>query len=246
MTLSEEFNSRCGRNRAPDTVIALAHFLLQRLCGATAIYVWFGRAHVRYESIVDCFADSGEIDMPAKFHGGLAGKERHVRSRSRAARMYTQQWLSEYMEPEEELERPKRPIPIRWGRAGFASAGETQSRLQFEPTTFFSSTFSSDLPAGHEPEAAPLLISAGENTVAAEDEVLEDQVCKSSANEFALSATPSVQRTIASTSEKRGGNFASKSVRKDREVAGFIVGCFVGSAIAAVLLIALRFAFVSS
>jgi len=52
--------------------------------------------------------------MPTvKLHGGLHGKERRIRERGRASRMYTQQWIDEFLEPEEISERPRKPIPVR-------------------------------------------------------------------------------------------------------------------------------------
>lgn len=51
--------------------------------------------------------------MNATRYNGLAGKARRVRTVSRAHRLYVQQLLDEYLEPEVDEAEPQRYIPIR-------------------------------------------------------------------------------------------------------------------------------------
>lgn len=53
--------------------------------------------------------------MRNETYGGLAGQSRRVRYRNRADRLYTQQLIEEYLEPEDETDRE---IPIK-GRSDF-------------------------------------------------------------------------------------------------------------------------------
>ncbi len=64
---------------------------------------------------------------------GLSGKARRNRSRGRAARLYTQQMIDEYLEDKPGESRPKRFIPIR-GRSEFLPSAKCPgSEVRDEP-----------------------------------------------------------------------------------------------------------------
>jgi len=56
--------------------------------------------------------------MNAVAPGGLAGKARCARDRNRAARMYLQQVIDEYLDPDHDGRYPRWPVPIG-GRSDF-------------------------------------------------------------------------------------------------------------------------------
>lgn len=51
--------------------------------------------------------------MQTTIYGGLNGKARTLRSRNRATRMYAQQLLEDYFDPDPIADRPDRYIPVR-------------------------------------------------------------------------------------------------------------------------------------
>ncbi len=59
--------------------------------------------------------------MQSKTRGGLFGKERMLRSQRRASRMYAQQLLDDYLDPETSESQRERHIPIR-SRSDFLPA----------------------------------------------------------------------------------------------------------------------------
>lgn len=65
--------------------------------------------------------------MPQGMQGGLSGKARKNHSMSRGQRMYTQQWIEEFMEPGEAELVPERIIPVKP-----IEAGSEDSRYAYE------------------------------------------------------------------------------------------------------------------
>src|SRR5256885_516947 len=97
--------------RIPDS------FVMERFCfirGETGPATINRMALVRWLIEKKTSRRAGRKNMPnVEFHGGLAGKARRVRERGRVSRLYTQQWIDEYLDPQEQHEKLRRPIPIR-------------------------------------------------------------------------------------------------------------------------------------
>lgn len=66
-------------------------------------------------------------------HNGLAGKARRARDLNRVTRMYAQQMIDEYLYPNSDTWRPERYIPIR-GRSEFLPSAAFLNDEQAAPT----------------------------------------------------------------------------------------------------------------
>lgn len=180
--------------------------------------------------------------MPkVEFHGGLAGKARRVRERGRASRLYTQQWIDDYLDPEEQRERPRRPIPIR-------------ARSEFLPSMFDVSIEEREADrrdVSHSPsDTNETLVFQFPSSIEQPIESAASQSQRAVQILSAPNAPPLRQPTVESlpferSSKRRPWSPANRRpavVNEDGDRRGFIFGCLLGSAAAAVLLLAVRFA----
>jgi len=95
---------------------------------------------IRRDDIIQVL--SGKFNMPNRHGGrsmedtrynGLAGKARRTRDLNRVTRMYAQQMIDEYLYPDPDSGRPERYIPIR-GRSEFLPSAAFISEDQDAPT----------------------------------------------------------------------------------------------------------------
>ena len=152
-------------------------------------------------------------------YNGLAGKARRARDLSRASRMYAQHMIDEYMYPESDTWRPQRFIPIR-GRSEFLPSA---AFVREEPSTLTHRQLELPLTAG---------------TVAAPPS----------------SAEPTPERTLPEhvvgprrDSVIRPPRTPFRPVRRRKPSSpftpgGFLFGCALGSAAAAVVLLVIQLA----
>lgn len=152
-------------------------------------------------------------------YNGLAGKARRARDLNRATRMYSQQMIEEYLYPEPDTWRPERYIPIR-GRSEFLPSAAFFSEDQDAPTQR-----QLDLPllaAGPARESAPPHQTV-ERLAAVEvaDEPRRDSVIRPPKSPF----QPTPQRKQSPITP-----------------GGFLFGCALGSAAAAMVLLVVQLA----
>ena len=153
---------------------------------------------------------------------GLAGKARRARDLTRATRMYSQQMIEEYLYPEPDTWRPARYIPIR-------------GRSEFLPSAAF---FSEDQDAPTQGQLELPLLAAGP---ARESAPPDQTVERSSAVKVADDPRrDSVIRPLKSP-------YQPTPQRKQQQQSpfspgGFLFGCALGSAAAAMVLLVVQFA----
>lgn len=154
-------------------------------------------------------------------YNGLAGKARRARDLNRITRMYAQQMIDEYLYPDPDPVRPERYIPIR-GRSEFLPSAALISEDQDAPTQR-----QLELP----------LISAG----AARERTLPDETVERSTS-VAVADVPrrdSVIRPLRAP-------FQPMKRRKQKQSpftpGGFLFGCALGSAAAAMVLLVVQLA----
>jgi hypothetical protein len=152
-------------------------------------------------------------------YNGLAGKARRARDLSRASRMHAQQIIEEYLYTESDAWRPPRFIPIR-GRSEFlpsaAFVGEATSALRHRQL---------ELP----------LAAGTVTTLPAPDETARERTLPE----------PVVQPRRDSVIRPRRAPFRPVQRRKQSSPftpGGFLFGCALGSAAAAVVLLVVQLA----
>ncbi len=163
--------------------------------------------------------------MQTARHQGLAGKARRRRDFGRAHRLHTQQLIEEYLESDGELSRPERFIPVR-------------TRGEFFPTAAPALT---DDEAGENAQLELRLPGDTRDPVESTPlQKLAEVVERSSAEDAPAEPTTRVQPNVIRP-VRRG--FEPTYRRRPPHPAipkGFLVGCALGSAVAAVLLVAVR------
>lgn len=173
---------------------------------------------------------SGKFNMPNRHGGrsmedtrynGLAGKARRARDLNRVTRMYTQQMIDDYLYPDSDPWRPERYIPIR-------------GRSEFLPSAAFISE-DQDAPTQRQLEL-PLIAAE-----AAHESTLPDQtVERSTAVEVADEPRgDSVIRPLRAPLQPMQRRKQKQSPFTPR---GFLFGCALGSAAAAMVLLVVQLA----
>ena len=150
-------------------------------------------------------------------YNGLAGKARRARDLSRASRMYAQHMIDEYMYPESDTWRPQRFIPVR-GRSEFLPSA---AFVREEPGTLAHRQLELPLTA----VAAPLPVAGPTPERTLPEPVVEpsrDSVIRPPRTPF----RPVRRRKPSSPFTPRG----------------FLFGCALGSAAAAVVLLVVQLA----
>ncbi len=158
--------------------------------------------------------------MQAVKHGGLSGKARRVRHRNRAARLHTQQMIEEYFEPGGATMTSDRYIPIR-GRSDFLPSVTQHDGV---------------LPAGADSQLElPLTTSASDKSVARPEQ--EPDTTADAAIRF-----PRDDRRTAEFDPHRLDPARTKGGRPAGTftMGGFLVGCAIGSAAAALVLLVVQ------
>jgi len=151
-------------------------------------------------------------------YNGLAGKARRARDLSRASRMHAQQIIDEYLYPESDAWRPQRFIPIR-GRSEFLPSA---AFIREEPSTLTHRQLELPLAAA----AVATLPSHDETTP---ERTLPEPVVQPRDSVIRPPRTPfrPIQRRKPSSPFTPGG---------------FLFGCALGSAAAAVVLLVVQLA----
>lgn len=163
--------------------------------------------------------------MERVWQGGLSGKARRVRNRSRAARLHAQQMIEEYAEPDPLAGHRDRYIPIR-GRSEFLPSVAQASvpaarpdRRQMElPFTSAAKTNVTVRPATVVSPAPP---------------------CDTRPKADAVIRPPCTAGKVGALPFKPPEQFGHARRRK-YTISGFLVGCAMGSAAAAVALFVVR------
>ncbi len=154
-------------------------------------------------------------------YNGLAGKARRARDLNRVTRMYAQQMIDEYLYPDPDPVRPERYIPIR-GRSEFLPSAAFICEDQDAPAQR-----QLELPlsaAATARESSPPDLTVKRSTaVEVADEPLRDSVIRP-----LRAAFPPMQRRKQKQSPFTPG--------------GFLFGCALGSAAAAMLLLVVQLA----
>ena len=145
-------------------------------------------------------------------YSGLAGKARRVRHLNRVTRMYAQQLIDEYLYPDSDTWRPERYIPIR-------------SRNEFLPTVASISN-EQNVPTQRQLELP--LIAAGASA--------ERSTGVKTAEEPLRNTVIRPPRTCFQPTLRR------KQKQSPFTPGGFLFGCALGSAAAAVVLLAVQIA----
>jgi len=152
-------------------------------------------------------------------YNGLAGKARRTRYLNRARRMYAQQMIEEYLYPEPDAWQTQRLIPIRGRAEFFPSAAfmgdEREARIQQQL----------ELP----------LIAAG----AAREGTLADQAVERST---AVSDGPRRDSVIRPLKAPFQPTPRQKQKQSPFTPGGFLFGCALGSAAAAMVLLVVQLA----
>lgn len=166
--------------------------------------------------------------MQAVKHGGLSGKARRVRFRDRAARRHDQLLLSEYFEPDPEALSHKRYIPVR-GRCEFApSMVQDHDELMAPPISREAGTQLALSRAADKGPPSPSL-TCGERREANTDEQVGE---RDGAIRFPGAKSSAVP--VPGPEVQNNGRSEELTFR------GFALGCAMGSAAAAVVLLVLR------
>ena len=152
-------------------------------------------------------------------YNGLAGKARRARDLSRASRMQAQQMIEEYLYPESDSWRPQRFIPIR-GRSEFLPSAAFMSD---EPSTLTHRQLELPLSAG-------AVASRPSRAEGAPERTLPEHVVRSRRD-----------------SVIRPPRAPFRPVQRQKQSAvftpgGFLFGCALGSAAAAVVLLVVQLA----
>ena len=164
--------------------------------------------------------------MQAVIRTGLSGKARRARVRSRAARLHAQQLVSEYLEPDPEALYPERYIPVR-------------SQSEFAPSVL----------QHHDELVAPLVAEeAGaplELSLATDDRISSPSLTggvqrKANMAEQAGRGDRAIRFPGMENSPVRGYEIQNNGRREELTFRGFAVGCAMGSAAAAMVLLVLR------
>ena len=173
---------------------------------------------------------SGKFIMPNRHGGrsmentrynGLAGKARRTRDLNRATRMYAQQMIEEYLYPEPATWRPERYIPIH-GRSEFLASAAFLSEDQDTPT--------------QRQLELPMIATGAARESASSDQTVE----RSTAVEVA--EAPRRDSVI----RPRKAPFQPMQRQKQKQSpftpSGFLFGCALGSAAAAMVLLVVQLA----
>lgn len=191
--------------------------------------------------------------MSATKHGGLSGKPRRNHNRNRALRLYSQQMVNEFFEPGTEDRSANRCIPIR-GRNEFLP-----SVAQYTPTASGQHE-QLELPLASTGNKIPAVRLGDRETVHAKDlrrQSVEKGTgvttpkpntvhsTKSSDNPSTRPAKNGVIRFPRSSAPDAPLPFKppeqlNRTRRKRFTIGGFLVGCAMGSAAAAALLLVIR------
>ena len=151
-------------------------------------------------------------------YNGLAGKARRARNLNRASRMYAQQLIEEYLYPESDTWRPERFVPIR-------------SRREFLPSASFISE-ESTAPTQRQLELSLTAVGA------TRERALPERVAKGvkTANEPRRDSVIRPPKAPFQPMQQR------KQKQSPFTPGGFLFGCALGSAAAAVVLLVVQFA----
>ena len=166
--------------------------------------------------------------MQAVKHGGISGKARRVRHRNRAARLYTQQMIEEYLEPGGATMTSDRYIPIR-GRSDFLPSVTPNGGL-------FSAGADSQL-------ELPLTTDASDKPVARPAQPhRSDPEQKSDTTTDSAIRFPRDDRRTDEFDPRRLDPAGAKGGRPAGTftIGGFLVGCAIGSAAAALVLLVVQ------
>ena len=162
--------------------------------------------------------------MNAAIPGGLAGKARRVRNRSRAARLYAQQLIEDYFEPDPTERRRSRSVPI-CGRSDFLP---TAVRPEDTPSGDREAQLELALAEVTTPSPAELPISEVVAMPARPAEVLANTVIR-----FPRTAEPCAKPLLKPPQQFRPR-------REKFTFGGFLLGCAMGSAAAALVLLVVQ------
>ena len=154
-------------------------------------------------------------------YNGLAGKARRARDRNRASRMYTQQVIDEYFSPESDTRRPERYIPIR-------------GRSEFLPSAAFISD-EQDAPTQRQLEL-PLVAAEAARECALPDQTVERSTAVEVADEPRRDSVIRPLRAPFHPVQRR------KQKQSPFTPGGFLFGCALGSAAAAMVLLVVQLA----
>lgn len=166
--------------------------------------------------------------MQAVKHGGLSGKARRARARNRAARLYASQLIVEYLEPDSGERHRGRYIPIR-GRNVFFPSVTHSSIAQTEPMETVQSATRLELPPATDDKRQKIDLppDAGRATPGREPEPGRD-----AAIGFSRAAKPGNSPVTEPV-----GTFDR---RQNFTLSGFFLGCAMGGAAAALVLLVLQ------
>ena len=159
--------------------------------------------------------------MPRVRQGGLAGKERKTHVRTRASRSHSQQLINDFFEPDPDTVRSQRDIPVR-GRSEFLpsltyhnGAGSARAPQQLElPLASTGKSTPSDGQAGVQPPAA------------------ERSTAEATPGTREPSTVPFPRQVLR--------RLESSKQTKPFTASGFLLGCALGSAAAAMILLVIR------
>ena len=152
---------------------------------------------------------------------GLAGKARRARDLNRVTRMYTQQMIDEYLYPDPDPVRPERYIPIR-------------GRSEFLPSAAFISE-DQDAPTQRQLEL-PLIVA-----VAARESALPVQTFERSTS-LEVADEPRRDSVIRPLKSPFQPTPRRKQKQSPFTPGGFLFGCALGSAAAAMVLLVVQLA----
>jgi len=154
-------------------------------------------------------------------YNGLAGKARRARDLNRATRMYAQQMIDEYLYPDPKPLRPQRYIPIR-------------SRSEFLPSAAFISE-DQDAPIQRQLEL-PLIAGGAARKSTTPDPSRERSTAVGVADEPRRDSVIRPLRASFQPVQRR------KQKQSPFTPGGFLFGCALGSAAAAMVLLVVQLA----
>ncbi|MFH1110914.1 MAG: hypothetical protein V1790_17205 [Planctomycetota bacterium] len=167
-------------------------------------------------------------------YNGLAGKARRARDLSRASRMLARQMIDEYLYPESDAWRPQRFIPIR-GRSEFLPSA---AFIREEPSTLTHRQLELPLTAG--------AVSPPSAIEAAPERTLPHRGVEASPGPtVATEPRTAAEQPRDSVIRPRRAPFRPIRRRKPSSPftpGGFLFGCALGSAAAAVVLLVVQLA----
>lgn len=152
-------------------------------------------------------------------YNGLAGKARRARDLNRVTRMYAQQMIDEYLYPDPDPVRPERYIPIR-------------GRSEFLPSAAF---ISEDQDALQRQLELPLSAAAATHESAPPDQTVQ-RTAVEVAREPRRSSVIRPLRAPFQPTQRR------KQKQSPFTPGGFLFGCALGSAAAAMVLLVVQLA----